>query len=79
MSPVRTLPPMRSPFPHEAMRQLAEGSRPVVKVFGAMGVDPAQPKAEPGSVQQMVDEKNARAQSIIDSFLNGRKDDGSQG
>ena len=78
MPSMRTLPPVVPPSSHEAIRRLAEGSKPVVRVFGAMGLEPAQPEAEPGSIQQMVNEKNARAQSIIDSFLNRRKDDGSQ-
>ncbi len=65
--------------PDEVIQRLAAGSRPVVKVFGAMGLEPPQPEAEPGSIQRMVNEKNARAQSIIDSFLNRRKDDDSQG
>jgi len=79
MPPARTLPPIAPPSPHEAMRRLAEGSKPVVRVFGALAAEPAQPEAEPGSVQRMVDEKNARTQSIIDSFLNERKNNGSQG
>jgi len=79
MPSMRIMPPVVPLSSHEAIRRLAEGSKPVVKVFGAMGVEPAQSETEPGTVQRVVDEKNARAQSIIDSFLNGRKDDGSQG
>jgi len=78
-SPMRTLAPVMPPPPQEAIQRLAEGSKPVVRVFGAISAEPAQPEAEPGSIQQMVNEKNARAQSIINRFLNGRKDDGSQG
>ena len=63
----------------DAVQRLAVRSRPVVKVFGDISAEPPPTEAEPGSVQQMVNEKNARAQSIIDSFLNRRKDDGSQG
>lgn len=77
--PVRTLAPVMPPSPQEAVQRLAEGSKPVVKVFGAISAEPAQPEAEPGSIQRMVDEKNARTQSIISRFLNRRKDDGSQG
>ena len=76
---MRTLAPVVPPSPSLAIKRLAEGSKPVVKVFGAMPAEPAQPEAEPGSIQRMVDEKNARTQSIISRFLNRRKDDGSQG
>jgi len=76
---MRTLPPVMSPSPQQAIQRLAEGSKPVVRVFGALAAEPAQSEAEPGSVQRMVDEKNARTQSIIDSFLNERKNNGSQG
>lgn len=54
-------------------------SLPKVQVFGAISAEPAQPEAEPGSIQRMVDEKNARTQSIISRFLNREKDNGSQG
>ena len=61
------------------MKRLAEVSKPVVKVFGAMPAEPAQPEAEPGSIQQMVNEKTARTKAIIDNFLKRSKDNGSQG
>ena len=79
MQPVRTLAPVMLPSPQEAVQRLAEGSKSVVKVFGAMSAEPAQSEAEPGSIQRLVDEKSARTQSIISKFLNRRKDDGSQG
>ena len=78
-SPMQTLAPVVPPSPQEAIQRLAEGSKPVVKVFGAVAAEPAQPEAEPGSIQQMVNEKRARTQSIIDRFLNREKDNGSQG
>lgn len=85
-APASQIQPIASPhrvqvfgdFEPEPPREPDEVIRPV-KVFGAMGLEPAQSEAEPGSIQRMVDEKNARTKSIIDSFLNRRKDDGSQG
>ena len=44
-----------------------------------MPAEPAQPEAEPGSIQQMVNEKTARTKAIIDKFLKRSKDNGSQG
>lgn len=79
MQPMRTLAPVVPPSPSQAIKRLAEGSKSVVKVFGAMPAEPAQPEAEPGSIQQMVNEKTARTKAIIDNFLKRSKDNGSQG